>query len=159
MAHAGRPCPLCKTPLAAKQLPEALGEQEPMQLALRDLPVLECEKPHRHFVGQEFPMWLLNALLEGELARIPAGTDKGLVFRKHTCGGCGAELPSSAAGARTFSAALSWKDSPGFTVDITVPLHRCDRCGRDQARSAAELAKLLPAALAHAFQGAGIKPG
>lgn len=159
MAHAGGPCPLCKAPLNQKQVPEAFGEQQPLKLALRGLPVLECEKPHRHFVGKEFPIWLLNALLEEELGKIPSGGEKGLLFRKRTCGSCEAELPSAAEGSRTFSAALAWKDSPAFDVDITVPLHRCGACGRDQVRSAAELAKLLPAALAHAFQGAGLKPG
>lgn len=156
----GKPCPLCNSPLSAQALPEVSGDEAPLRLTLRGLPVFTCAAPHRYFVGQSFPIWLLNALLEGELAKVPTGTEKGLLFRKFACGGCGAILPSAANGSRTYSTHLAWKDTPGFSVDVTMPLFRCDACGREQARSAAELAKLAPAALVHAFKAAGIKaPG
>jgi len=156
----GKPCPLCESPLAAKQLREVAGDEAPMRVALRGLPVFACEAPHRYFVGHEFPIWLLNALSDAELAKIPAGRQQGLVFRKFACGACGALLPSSGGEPCTYSASLAWKETPGFVVDITVPVHTCPSCGLDQARSGAELAKLLPAALVHAFMAAGIKaPG
>lgn len=160
MMQAGTPCPLCEHPLAASRLPEVTGDESPMRLVIRDLPVLACGAPHRYFAGQGFPIWLLNTLADGELAKIPSGAAKGLVFRKYACGGCGAALPGAGGEPGTFSASLAWKDSPGFTVEVTVPLYRCAACGREQARSGEELAKLLPAALVHAFKSAGIKaPG
>lgn len=156
----GRPCPLCEAPLSAQALAEVSGDEAPLRLTLRGLPVLACAAPHRYFVGQQFPIWLLNALLDKELANLPAGTQKGLLFRKYACGGCGANLPATAAGSQTFPARLAWKDTPGFSVDMAMPVFRCTACGREQVRSAAELAKLLPAALVHAFKSAGIKaPG
>lgn len=156
----GKPCPLCEAPLAARALPEIEGDESPMRLAIRGIPVFACAAPHRYFVGQKFPIWLLNALLEGELAKIPAGAEKGLVFKKYACGGCGASLPATGGERMTFSSALAWQETPGFAVDVTVPVFRCGGCGRVQARSGAELAKLLPAALVHAFKAAGLKaPG
>mgnify|MGYP001099810393 FL=1 len=160
MIHAGAPCPLCEAPLAAIRIHEAAGDEAPLRLTLRDLPVLGCPAPHRYFVGQGFPIWLLNALVDGELAKIPSGVEKGLLFRKCACGGCGAVLPAAGGEPRTFSSSLAWKETPGFTVDVTVPVFRCAGCGREQARSGAELANLLPAALVHAFKAAGLKaPG
>jgi hypothetical protein len=156
----GKPCPLCEAPLAARTLPDVAGDEAPMRLELRAFPVFSCEAPHRYFLGQKFPIWLLNALLEGELPKIPAGVEKGMLFKKYACGGCGAALPAAGAEPLTFSSTLAWNDTPGFAVDITVPVYRCDGCGREQARSGAELAKLLPAALVHAFKAAGMKaPG
>lgn len=160
MIEAGKPCPLCEAPLSEKRLREVAGDEASMRLALRGLPVFACEAPHRYFVGKGFPIWLLNRLADAELAKVPAGRQEGLLFRKYACGECGAPLPSTGAQPCTFSASLAWKETPGFVVDITVPVYHCASCGRDQARSAAELAKLLPAALVHAFMAAGIKaPG
>ncbi len=160
MIEAGKPCPLCQSPLAAKRLDEVTGDESPLRVALRELPVLACEAPHRYFVGHGFPIWLLNALSDAELAKIPAGRRQGLVFRKYACGGCGAVLPASGAGTRSFSARLAWKDSPEFGAEISIPVYRCGACGVEQARCAEELAKLLPAALVHAFMAAGLKaPG
>jgi hypothetical protein len=128
-----------------------------MRIALRGLPVLACGVPHRHFAGREFPLWLLDALVDGEIPKIPAGETKGLLFRKHVCGGCGAQLALPGEERRTFSFSLAWKQTPAFTVDVTVPLYRCAGCGREQAGSREELAKLAPNALVHAFKAAGLK--
>jgi hypothetical protein len=156
----GQGCPLCEAPLAERRLREVTGDEAPMRLVLRNLPVLSCEAPHRYFPEQGFAVWLLKALVEAELAKIPAGVEKGMVFRKYACGGCGAPLPADGGEPWTFSSTLAWKDAPGFVVDVTVPVVQCPACGRDQARSATELAKLLPSALVHAFKDAGIKaPG
>jgi hypothetical protein len=156
----GRPCPLCESPLVARRLREVSGDEAPMRLTLRALPILACAAPHRYFLGQAFPTWLLNELLGAELAKIPAGVEKGLVFRKYACGECGSPLPASGAQPHTYSSSLYWKDTPGFAVDISVPVVECPSCGREQVRSGAELLKLLPAALVHAFKEAGLKaPG
>ncbi|NJD89676.1 MAG: hypothetical protein FIB05_16880 [Betaproteobacteria bacterium] len=156
----GKPCPLCEGPLASRTLPDIAGDESPMRVTLRGFPVFSCAAPHRYFVGQQVPIWLLNAMVDGEIAKIPAGVEKGLLFKKYACGGCGAVLPAAAAETLTWSSALAWKETPGFAVDVTVPVYRCGGCGREQARSGPELAKLLPAALVHAFKAAGLKaPG
>jgi hypothetical protein len=156
----GQPCPLCEAPLAARTLPDFAGDEAPMRLTLRAFPALACEAPHRYFLGRQVPIWLLNAMLDGELPKIPAGAERGLLFRKYVCDGCGAALPASGSEPMTFSSALAWNETPGFVVDVTIPVFRCGGCGREQARSATELAKLLPAALVHAFKAAGLKaPG
>lgn len=160
MTEAAKPCPLCEAPLAAIRLPDVSGDEAPMRVTLHDMPALACPAPHRYFVGHGFPIWLLNALVDAELARIPSGTRKGLVFRKYACGECGSPLPAAAGDTRTYPATLQWKETPAFVVDIAIPLYRCASCGREQARSGEELAKLLPAALVHAFMAGGLKaPG
>ena len=158
--EAGAPCPLCQAPLAPKLLREVVGEEGSLRLALRTLPVLACEVPHRYFVGPGFAVWLLNELADKELPKIPVGREKGLVFRGYECGACGTALPSAGGDPMTFSSTLDWEQMVPFVVDITVPVVGCPSCGRDQARSGAEIAKLLPSALVHAFKAAGIKaPG
>ncbi len=160
MTQAGTPCPLCNSALAAKTLADVSGDEAPMRLTVKGMPVLECETSHRYFLGQKFPIWLLNAVTDGELAKIPAGRQKGLVFHKYACGECGELLASAESEAKTFSAEFAWEKTPRFTVEISVPVYRCASCGRQQARSGDELAKLLPAALVHAFMAAGLKaPG
>lgn len=153
----GQPCPLCEGPLAARHLNEVSGDEAPVRLTLRRLPVLECAARHSYFVGLGFPVWLLNSLVDLELPKIPAGTEKGLVFRKYACSECGAEIPPGGGEPMTFSSTLDWENTFPFVVDITVPVVTCPSCGRDQARSRAELAKLLPSALVHAFKTAGLK--
>lgn len=160
MTTAGSPCPLCNHPLGEKVLAEASGDEAPMRLTLKGLPVLECESGHRYFLGQKFPIWLLNEVTDGELSKIAAGKQKGLLFHSYACGGCGKPLPSAAGEAKTFSARFAWKETPAFAVEISMPQYRCESCGREQARAGEELAKLLPAALVHAFMAAGLKaPG
>jgi hypothetical protein len=146
--------------LAARSLSAAVGEEAPIRLTLRGLPVLACAAPHRYFVAHGFPVWLLNALVETEAPRIPAGREKGLLFRSYACGECGAPLPTARGETKTFASRLAWRETPAFEAEVLVPVCRCAACGREQARSAAELAKLLPAALVHAFKSAGLKaPG
>ena len=153
----GQPCPLCEAPLTARHLNQVSGDEAPLRLTLRRLPVLECAARHSYFVGQGFPVWLLNSLVEEEQKKIPAGAEKGLVFRKYACCDCGGEIPSSGGEPMTFSSTLDWEKTAPFVVDITVPVVTCPSCGREQARSRAELAKLLPPALVHAFKTAGLK--
>ena len=153
---AGEPCPLCAVPLDRATLGRAVGDEAPVRITLDRLPVLACPAPHRYFAGHGFPVWLLNELVDARLPEVPAGREKGLVFRRYECGGCGTKLPPGGE-ARRFSWTLAWGETPAFEVRLEVPFVRCASCGREQARSAPELAKLLPAALVHAFKAAGIK--
>ncbi len=153
---AGGPCPLCGATLAPQCLARAEGDEAPIRLVLERLPVLSCPAPHRYFVGRAFPMWLLGELLEAKLPEVPAGREKGLLSRRFACGTCGARLPSQGE-MRPFTWRLAWRETPAFEAGLQVPVVRCPSCGKEQARSAGELAKLLPAALVHAFKAAGIK--
>jgi len=156
----GMPCPMCKAPLAAMQLAETKGDEAPIRLTVRNLPVLACAAPHRYFIGKKFAIWLLNALVDEELPKIPAGKAKGLLFKKYACGSCEAPLPAAGGETLTFASSLAWNATPAFTVEVAMPMYRCAGCGKEQARSGEELAKLLPAALVHVFMAAGIKaPG
>lgn len=157
---AGGPCPLCNAALTARTLSAIAGEEAQVRIVLRELPVLSCDAPHRYFVGHKFPIWLLNTLVDRELAKIPAGRRRGMLFAKYACGLCGAGLAGQPGATATHTASLAWKETPAFSADIVYPVHRCTACGKIQARSAEELAKLLPAALVHAFKAAGLKaPG
>jgi len=153
---ASGPCPLCGVALAPVCLARAEGDEAPIRLALERLPVLACPAPHRYFVGHAFPVWLLDELVEAKLPEVPAGREKGLLLRRYACRSCGAKLPAEG-GMRPFSWTLAWRETPAFEARLEVPFVRCPSCGEEQARSAGELAKLLPAALVHAFKSAAIK--
>lgn len=130
-----------------------------MRLTLRELPVLACAAGHTYFMDPGFPIWLLNALVDQQAPKIPAGEKKGIVLKHYSCGQCSAPLPKSEAGRRSFSFELAWKDQPPVFADLDVPVFGC-ACGREQVRSASELEKLIPAALVHAFKAEAIKaPG
>ncbi len=138
---------------------EASGEERSIGVSLHEMPVLECAKGHRQFVNPEFPLPLLNRLLEEE-SRLPAGQARRKLLVKHFyCRTCGAELEKTPAARRTLHVDVELEGAPGFDADVSVPLYRCPKCGDEQVRSSDDVSSYTPVALANAFRTAGIAHG
>lgn len=154
MTNKPRRCPICKSDTAPARVDTATGEDAPLAVTVHGMPVLECAQGHRLFAIADFPLMLLDRLLEQDAPRLPASAAKGLLFKHYTCSKCGAELGSNADARRTFHIDVELPEVPAFGVDLTMPVHRCGRCGAEQLHSIKELKNHTPAALAHAFKAA-----
>ena len=151
-----RKCRVCKAVLTARTLPEIAGEEGPLAVKVHGLPVLECPNGHRHFAHADFPLQLLDRLVEQDEARLPASTTRGVLFKQHHCSSCGEKLTESANKPHTFHLDVALPQCSRFDVELTVPVHRCSHCGHEQLHSLKDLRHRTPAALAHAFKGAAI---
>lgn len=151
-----RRCPICKTETSSTRVDAATGDAAPLSVALHGLPVLECAQGHRLFAVADFPLLLLDRLLEQDVPKLPASAAKGLLFKRYHCSECGAGLDTGADQKHTFHVDVELPALPAFGVDLTLPVHRCGRCGRNQLHSLKELRSHTPAALAHAFKSAQI---
>ena len=159
MLQAGKPCPLCHAPLERQVLEPFRGEEPPLSITVHGMPALACGK-HRYFVKPDFPLWLMNHLVEQDEASIPAGDPTGLIFKSYLCHDCGKALSPKRDHVHTFDLDLAYEAEPRFRVEVAMPVFRCGGCGREQIHSLAEVRKLTPAALVRAFKAAGIKaPG
>ena len=166
MIQAGKPCPLCAdrkgeaAPLQASTLAEFSGDEAPLQITLRGMPALRCAHGHTYFARPDFPLWLMQHLVEEDEAKLPAGDAKGLLFKRYACHDCGKDLAAKEDHRHSFHVPVTYPGIAPFSVGISMPVYRCTGCGKEQLHSLAELRKLTPAALVHAFKGAGIKaPG
>ena len=139
-------------------LQDATGESEPVTVRLHDMPVLKCSAGHRQFVKPEFARKLVEHLIgEGE-ARLPAGEEKGLLFKHYHCSSCGAELGKQSDRRETFSIDVALPDYTPFRVELSTPVYRCPQCSREQVHSLKEVRSHTPEALAYAFRAAEIPP-
>lgn len=153
---AERQCPICKAVLVARTLPEITGHEGTLGVKVHRLPVLECPAGHRQFAHPDFPLLLLDRLVEQDEPRLPTSTAKGVLFKQHHCSSCGEKLTDSADEPHTFRVDVTLPQLAPFDVELTVPVHRCRHCGREQLHSLKEVRSRTPAALAHAFKGAAI---
>ena len=155
-----RSCRTCHTDTSPEQVASAAGEEKALAVTVRGLTVLACGNGHEQFIDAEFPLRLLTHLVEEDEAGLPAGEEKGVLMFKHFyCHDCGRELEPKPDHRHTFTLKPGLPDQPGLEVDLTMAVYHCTGCGKEQLHSLDELRKLTPAALAHAFQAAGIQSG
>lgn len=152
----GRKCSICKEGLSPGTLPEISGEEGPVALKVHRLPVLECPNGHLQFAHPDFPLLLLDHLIESDEKKLPVSATKGMLFKHHHCASCGEALGDAAGLRRSFKMDVELPDMPPFDVELTVPVHRCSRCGHEQLHTLKEVRSRTPAALAHAFKAAAI---
>jgi len=150
-------CKQCDTPLRLQLVSTIAGEEGVLKITVADFPALVCERSHRHFVSQDFPRQLLEQVADGDKTGLPAGKKRGLLFKKYHCGQCDERLAAEGE-PRPFGFYVQLPDLQPLRVEFTVPVYHCTACGQEQLREQGEMEGLAPAALAHAFQGAGIKP-
>jgi hypothetical protein len=149
-----RRCPICKSQTSPARLPAASGADAPLEVTLRGLPVLECAQGHRLFALADFPLLLLDHLLEQDEPTFPVSQSKGMLVKHYSCSKCGAALGRENDRPHTFHVDVELPQLPPFGVDLTLPVSHCSQCGRDQLHSLKELKSHTPAALAHAFKAA-----
>ena len=147
MAIALKPCPMCRGSVELSKLEKVAGESGPLTITAHGMPVLKCAKGHASPVHADFLIWLIGELRERQAA-LPAGEDKGMLFKKHFCA-CGKELPAQAAGPQAFPYELAFDGAPAFRIELEAPVFQCAGCGKRQLRSAGEVRK----ALSHAMVG------
>ncbi len=153
-----RACSRCREATETTVIDTAAGEAKPLAIAIRGLPVLACSKGHRQFVHREFPRLLLEHLLKEDETALPAGEERGMIFKHFNCSACGAELAPKPDHRHTFTVDISLQDLAPFKVELTMPVYRCSGCEKEQIHSLQEIRKHTPEALAHAFQAAEIPP-
>lgn len=136
----------------------AAGEAKALAIAIHGMPVLVCPRGHRQFAHHEFPRSLLERLLAEEETKLPAGREKGMIFKHFHCSDCGAELESESDRHRTYAVDVALEDIPPIKIELTVPVYRCHNCEKEQIHSLKEVRKQTPEVLAHAFQAAEIPP-
>jgi predicted RNA-binding Zn-ribbon protein involved in translation (DUF1610 family) len=151
-----RRCPVCKSETAPAQITSTTGSDAPLEVTVKGMPVLECAQGHRLFAIADFPLLLLDHLLETDEPQLPVSQSSGMIFKRHKCASCGGELATNDDQSHTFHVDVELADLPRFGVDLTLPVSHCPQCGRDQLHSLKELKSHTPAALAHAFKAAQV---
>ena len=154
MTTNSRRCPICKSETTPARLTSLSGEDSPLAVTVKGMPVLECTNGHRSFPLADFPLLLLDHLLEQDEPKLPVSQAKGLVFKQYRSSKCGAELSANYDRPHTFHVDVELPELPAFSVDLKLPVSRCTRCGREQLHSLKQLKTHTPAALAHAFKAA-----
>jgi ribosomal protein L34E len=149
-----RNCAMCSGAYELKKLPAASGEEGPLKITVRDMPVLECPKHHRAPVHRDFMIWLIQEIRARE-AQFAAGKVQGMLFKKHRCGECGEELASKPERRQAFPFELKYEDTESFKAEIEIPLFKCARCGKEQIRSVSDLHNHVPGAMIGVNDGAG----
>ena len=147
MAIALRPCAMCRGAVQLTAIDKVVGESGAVTLTAEGMPALKCAKGHAAPVHGDFLLWLMAQLREN-LAGLPAGEEKGLLFKKHFCA-CGKELPAKSVARQAFPFQLAYEGAPAFKVELEAPVYPCPGCGKSQLHSAGELRK----ALSHAMVG------
>lgn len=153
----GQPCPLCEHRLSRTPLPAFSGDEQPLRVTLNAMPALQCATGHTYFVDPGFPLWLMQLLVDEKEAQLPAGEAKGFILKKYLCRECGGELAAKQDHRHAFRFDAAFGEEPGFEVELSMPVYKCPGCGKEQLHSLEEVRKLTPAALVHAYKGAGIK--
>ncbi|MBM3357429.1 MAG: hypothetical protein FJY54_06850 [Betaproteobacteria bacterium] len=151
-------CKQCHAEMSQQDLDGVSGEQGVLKVAFQKLPAMVCPNGHKRFVSPQFPMQLLDHLAGEDEAELASGKKKGLIFKEYHCGSCDAKLPSEASGSRTFGFSVGIKGLAPFRAELTAPVYKCPSCGKEQIHSLEEMQGLTPAAMAHAFKAAGLKP-
>ena len=157
MVAPGKRCPQCDSPLQHRILGSFSGDEAPLRITIHGMPALACDKPHLYFIDPEFPLWLMNHLVDEDEATLPAGDKTGLIFKAYLCHDCGKPLSPKRDHVHAFNLKLAYAGEPEFQVEIAMPVFRCPGCGKEQMHSLGEIRKLTPAALVHGFRGAGIR--
>jgi hypothetical protein len=160
MTDTYRSCRTCHTATSPQPIESMTGNEKALAVTVRGLTVLACSNGHKQFVDAEFPLKLLNQLVEKHEVKLPAGEEKGVLMFKHFyCHDCGRELEPKPDHRHTFTFKPGLPDQSDLEVDLTMAVYQCSGCRKEQLHSLDEVRKLTPAALAHAFQAAGIQSG
>jgi len=102
--------------------------------------MVKCVNGHRAPVHRDFMVWLIHELREKHLASIPGGNAKGIFLKSYRCA-CGGELAAQPARQEWRAFELAFEGHDAFRFAVELALHACPACGKEQVRSAADLAR------------------
>ena len=151
-------CPLCKAVVEPEVLNEIDGEEGRLAIRVHRMPILHCSNGHRLFSHPDFPLLLLD-WLDQSGTKLPVSATKGTLIKKHHCVGCGERLTEPDDQPHSFRLAVELPETEPFEIELTMPVHRCPQCRKEQVHSLKEVRNKAAAALAHAFKSAAITPG
>ena len=146
-------CPRCSNAVQAKTLGILSVEAPPMRLTVEGMPAAGCARNHSSPVDNNFMLWLIQEM-KGRESVLPAGEEKGAIFKKFLCG-CGKELASKSERRQTFPLELAYEGYAPFKVAVEMPLYKCTGCGKEQLRSRNEARKYTSQAIAELNDAAG----
>ena len=147
-------CPLCRGAMELKTLDQVSGEDGPLKLSARGMPVFRCAKGHNAPVHQDFMIWLIREI-KAKGTEIPAGKEEGMIFKKHHCGACGKDLAGKPEGRQAHPFDLKFEELAPFRLEVDVPRYKCTACGKEQARSPKEVQGHAAAAIVGVNDAAG----
>ena len=125
MTTTSRRCPICKSDTAPARVVSTSGADASLEVTVKGMPVLECTQGHRLFALADFPLLLLDHLLEQDEPRLPVSQAKGMVFKHYSCSSCGGELVAHDDRSHTFHVDVELPELPRFGVDLTLPVSHC----------------------------------
>lgn len=152
-------CSVCKAAVEPSVLNEINGEEGRLAVSVYGMPVLNCTNGHRLFAHPDFPLLLLDWLGQSDGAKLPASTAKGMLIKQHHCAECGERLSEPDDQRHSFRLQVDLPETAPFEIELTMPVHRCPRCRKEQVHSLKEVRNCAPVALAHAFKSAQINAG
>jgi len=119
------------------------------------LPVQICENGHRHFAHSNMALQQLVRLTEEHAASVPNCRESGLLFKRSTCTDCGARLARAEVQSQTFHVQVDPTETAAFRIDVTSPVYRCRRCGKEHLPRK-KLQWRTPGAMVKALRSAGV---
>ena len=149
-----RRCAKCSGACELSVLASMSGEAPPLKLIVQGMPLLVCARNHKSPVHGDFMIWLIHELRARE-SQFAAGTEQGMLFKKHLCGDCGKELAPKPERRQVFPFDLAYAETQPFKIEIEMPLYKCTGCGKEQIRSAKDLHNHIPAAIVELNDAAG----
>ena len=153
MTNTSPRCYLCRRATVTEILGPVSAEDTPFTLTVLGLPVQICENGHRHFAHAELVLQHLVRLTAERAASVPNCRARGLLFKSATCTNCGARLARGEAQRQTFHVQIDLTETAVFGIDVTSPVYRCRRCGKEhlpreklQGRASGAMVKALRSA-------------
>ena len=153
-------CRQCGTEVALTRLERVQGENAGIRVEIEGLPAYACTRGHRRFLAPDFPLRLIERLLQVDGAFAgPHAVKKGLIRKHYHCPDCGGELTGESSTHASTRHSIEIHQSAPFDVALTVPLFRCASCERDLLHPPEEVRGALMEAAGNAFRAANVPPG
>ena len=126
-------CMRCNGEVKPATLDKVSAENKRLKITVTGMPVAKCRHGHASPFDNEFMLWLIRTLKERE-GELPAGEEKGLIFKTYLCA-CGKELASNAERVASFPLGLAYEGAAAFKAELEMPVYKCSGCGKEQVRS------------------------
>ncbi|MDH4191887.1 MAG: hypothetical protein OEW21_17000 [Betaproteobacteria bacterium] len=159
MSHA-KTCRQCGAEVALTRLPRAQGEDSGVRVEIEGMPAYLCARGHKRFLTPDFPLHLIEKLLNADgTFSAPHANKRGLIRKRYHCPGCGGDMPAESGRHASARHRIEFSDSATVDVALTLPLYRCARCEHDVLHPRQEVQRALMDAAASAFRSANVPPG
>lgn len=157
MSEALKPCKACGAEVKVGALDMFRGVEGPVTVSVNGMPALICANGHKRFVYPEFVSHLMDFTADAAMATPqPPAVKRGLFKKHYHCGGCDTELPAEACAKSVRELDARFEKVAPFKLMVEVDLHKCPKCGREQALSNEIAGTSAFKAVAHGFHAADV---